>query len=106
VPRFRGVTSKVYLGTHKRTKDNVAIKIIGKKWLINNAEIAREVGILKRLRHPNIIGLKDVFITEQDLQIVMELYDFRAHRVSSGPNLTRRFPLRPDVKERSYLTKL
>lgn len=29
--------------------------------------------ILKRIRHPNIISLKDVYITEEHLQIVMEL---------------------------------
>jgi serine/threonine protein kinase len=51
----------------------VAIKVIKKELIINHHELAHEVGILKKCRHPNIIGLIDVFITQTHLQIVMEL---------------------------------
>ena len=36
-------------------------------------ELAHEIGILKRIKHRYIIELKDVFITEVHMQIVMEL---------------------------------
>ncbi len=32
-----------------------------------------EVEILKRVHHPNIVGLKDLFETDNNLYLVMEL---------------------------------
>jgi serine/threonine protein kinase len=68
-----GATSHVYLASDKKTSNKVAIKVIKKELIINHHELAHEVGILKKCRHPNIIGLIDVFITQTHLQIVMEL---------------------------------
>jgi serine/threonine protein kinase len=72
-----GVTSTVYLGQHRKTSDYAAVKILSRARIsfANFGDLAREVSILKKLRHQNIIGLKDVYITEEYLQIVMELYD-------------------------------
>jgi serine/threonine protein kinase len=52
----------------------VAIKVIDRRRIISNPDLITEVSVLKRLEHPNIISLKDVFITPEHLQIVMELY--------------------------------
>lgn len=35
--------------------------------------IKKEVGTLMKLNHPYIIGVEDVFISNKNLQIVMEL---------------------------------
>lgn len=71
---YRGKTSQVYYGEHKKTGEKVAIKVIPRSRLIRNPDLVAEVSVLKKLKHPNIIALKDVFITPENLQIVMELY--------------------------------
>ena len=70
----RGKTSQVYFGVHKKTGEKVAIKVIDRRRIVANPDLIAEVGVLKKLSHPNIISLKDVFITPDNLQIVMELY--------------------------------
>lgn len=52
----------------------MAIKVIDKRIIISNKSLAAEVSVLKRLDHPNIVNLIDAFITEDSLQMVMELY--------------------------------
>jgi serine/threonine protein kinase len=68
------------LGQHKKNAEEyAAVKILSRERIsfTNFSDLAREVAILKKLRHQNIIGLKDVYITEEYLQIVMELYALR-----------------------------
>jgi len=48
----------VNLGTHKETKEKVAIKILEKEKITEAADVNRvttEINILKKIRHPNII---------------------------------------------------
>lgn len=71
---YRGKTSQVYYGVHKKSGEKVAIKVIDRRRIVANPDLIAEVSVLKKLSHPNIIGLKDVFITLDNLQIVMELY--------------------------------
>jgi 5'-AMP-activated protein kinase catalytic alpha subunit len=55
-----GTFGVVYLGTHILTKEKVAIKIIEKKKLRNEKDknrLKREISILKKLHHINIINL-------------------------------------------------
>ena len=52
----------------------MAIKVIDRRRLIANPDLVTEVNVLKKLSHPNIVRLIDVFITPENLQIVMELY--------------------------------
>jgi calcium-dependent protein kinase len=59
----------VFLAQNKASKEFVAVKIIPKKILINNKELAREVRILTNLDHPNIVKLYDVFLTNEHLQV-------------------------------------
>jgi len=60
------------------TGEAVAVKIINKRklWTSPQTEEAtrREVEILKRLNHPNIIRYIDIYDCPQNLYIVLELY--------------------------------
>jgi len=71
----RGAFSIVYLGIHKQTGTKHAIKVINKKDLGKDYEknLKMEVDILKRVNHPNIIALKELFDTPEKLYLVMEL---------------------------------
>jgi len=71
----RGAFSVVYLGVNKVHKNNHAIKVINKKDLGKDYEknLKMEVDILKKVNHPNIIALKELFDTPDKLYLVMEL---------------------------------
>ncbi|KAF9332523.1 hypothetical protein BG006_004601 [Podila minutissima] len=66
----------VKLGRHRKTNEQVAIKIIPKASLVNRAAvhrgIEREIAIMKLINHPHVIRLYDVYETEQELFLVME----------------------------------
>ncbi|EAL67434.1 myosin light chain kinase [Dictyostelium discoideum AX4] len=71
----RGAFSIVYLGENKQTKQRYAIKVINKSELGKDYEknLKMEVDILKKVNHPNIIALKELFDTPEKLYLVMEL---------------------------------
>jgi len=71
----RGAFSIVYLGLHRATQKNYAIKVINKQDLGKDYEknLKMEVDILKKVDHPNIIALKELFDTPDKLYLVMEL---------------------------------
>jgi hypothetical protein len=72
----RGAFGKVSLGMHKVTNQLVAIKSINKEFLEeerSRRKVAREVAILKKLQHPNIINLYETFETEKHFLLVTEL---------------------------------
>jgi len=70
----KGNFSTVYLGEHKGTHTRVAIKKIVKLGAKNKPEMLKnEVDILKKMEHPYIIKLYDIFETETELYLVMEL---------------------------------
>ncbi|KAG0326813.1 hypothetical protein BG000_001226 [Podila horticola] len=66
----------VKLARHRKTNEQVAIKIIPKASLVNRAAvhrgIEREIAIMKLVNHPHVIRLYDVYETEQELFLVME----------------------------------
>ncbi|KAF9403678.1 hypothetical protein BGZ94_004541, partial [Podila epigama] len=66
----------VKLARHRKTNEQVAIKIIPKASLVNRAAvhrgIEREIAIMKLINHPHVIRLYDVYETEQELFLVME----------------------------------
>eukprot|EP01102_Stenamoeba_stenopodia_P000837 TRINITY_DN10788_c0_g1_i1.p1 TRINITY_DN10788_c0_g1~~TRINITY_DN10788_c0_g1_i1.p1 ORF type:complete len:451 (+),score=152.51 TRINITY_DN10788_c0_g1_i1:58-1410(+) len=71
-----GTFATVKLAVHKQTGDKVAIKIINKVKAppINpKKSLMDEVEILKKLSHPNIINILDIFDTKDELQLVLEL---------------------------------
>jgi len=72
----RGAFGKVSLGMHKVTNQLVAIKSINKEFLEeerSRRRVTREVAILKKLQHPNIINLYETFETEKHFLLVTEL---------------------------------
>uniref|UniRef100_A0A453SF50 non-specific serine/threonine protein kinase n=1 Tax=Aegilops tauschii subsp. strangulata TaxID=200361 RepID=A0A453SF50_AEGTS len=55
-----GNFAKVYLARHMDTKEEVAIKVMDKEKLIKLGavqQIKREIAVMRRLRHPNIVQL-------------------------------------------------
>ncbi|KAK7399682.1 hypothetical protein VNO78_10871 [Psophocarpus tetragonolobus] len=66
-----GKFAVVTLMRHKHTKDLVAVKYIPRDTTIDE-RVAREIINHRSLRHPNIIGFKEVALTPTHLAIVME----------------------------------
>lgn len=61
-----GTFGKVKLGTHTLTGQKVAIKILEKDRITDVSDVervAREIHILKMIRHPNIIQLYEIIET-------------------------------------------
>ena len=66
-----GAFAKVKLARHKQTDEKVAIKILNKE-IIDINKIRKEIKILQRLKHINIIQLYEIIETKNKLYIVME----------------------------------
>jgi len=71
----RGAFSLVKLGIDRKTGSKVAVKIIEKKNVDGNYQknVHNETDILKRINHPAIIKLIEMFETDEFLFLVMEL---------------------------------
>ena len=67
-----GAFGAVRVGVHKMTKQKRAIKIL-KKSKIDNEELRKEVDILSKLSHPNIMQIYEVYNDETNFYIVSEL---------------------------------
>lgn len=71
----KGAFGKVTLGIHKLTGKYVAIKSIEKSYMkdeFSRKKVFREVYIMKKIRHANVIRLLEVFESTNHLLIVME----------------------------------
>ena len=82
----QGTHATVKYGRHATTNDDVAIKIMDKASAAalgdasgdpsaaarTASPLAREVSILRRLRHPNLVGLRDVLASSTCVCVVME----------------------------------
>lgn len=68
----KGAYSKIYFGTCRDTCDNVAVKIIKKKNIHNEKQILREISLLKMIKHPNIVYLKDVLMSNNKYYLILE----------------------------------
>nr|CAD7266076.1 unnamed protein product [Timema shepardi] len=66
-----GGSSTVYRCLHKG-KTEWACKVF-KKGRLSRKLVQTEIGILLKLRHPNIIQLREVFETDDEIQLVLEL---------------------------------
>ncbi|XP_035824058.1 serine/threonine-protein kinase D3 [Aplysia californica] len=64
----------VYGGKHKRTNQEVAIKVIDKMRFPTKqeAQLKIEVEILKNLHHPGVVNLEQMFETNERIFVVME----------------------------------
>ena len=69
-----GAFAKVKLGKHIQTGEKVAIKILNKQTIYNFdiKKVKKEINILQRLKHKNIIQLYEIMETKNNLYIVME----------------------------------
>uniref|UniRef100_UPI0037E6FDC7 calcium/calmodulin-dependent protein kinase type IV-like n=1 Tax=Semicossyphus pulcher TaxID=241346 RepID=UPI0037E6FDC7 len=67
----RGATSIVYRCEEKQTQKPYALKVLKKT--IDKKIVRTEIGVLLRLSHPNIIQLKEIFETDTDIALVLEL---------------------------------
>ena len=71
----KGTFGKVKLATHILTNEKVAIKILEKARIKDRKDIeriSREIKILKKVRHPNVIQLYEIIETETELYLIME----------------------------------
>jgi len=69
-----GAFSVVKLAEHKKTHTLRAAKVIDKIAVGEKKEmLEREVDILKRIQHPNIIAVCEIYETDKHLYLVMEL---------------------------------
>ena len=71
----KGTFGKVKLGIHNLTQEKVAVKILEKDKIqdVNDVErVAREIHILKMIRHEHIIQLYEIIETPKQLYLIME----------------------------------
>ena len=72
----KGTFGQVKLGIHNHTKEKVAIKVLEKDNIHDEADkerIAREINILKIIKHPNITQLYEIYEDDQQLYLIMEM---------------------------------
>jgi 5'-AMP-activated protein kinase catalytic alpha subunit len=71
-----GAFAKVKVATHIHTQEKVAIKILDKTLMVEDEDdikrVQKEINILKKQRHKNIIQLYEVMESKKNLYIVME----------------------------------
>ncbi|KAF5782994.1 putative protein kinase CAMK-CAMKL-CHK1 family [Helianthus annuus] len=70
-----GSFAKVYLARNLKSNEQVAIKVIDKEKILKTgliSHIKREISILRRVRHPNIVQLYEVMATKTKIYFVME----------------------------------
>lgn len=64
----------VYLCRHKTTMQIYAVKVINKYLCVKKNSLRDEITVLLRVKHPNIIGLEEVYESDKELLLVMERY--------------------------------
>ncbi|GAA6111486.1 triple functional domain protein isoform X1, partial [Tachysurus ichikawai] len=70
----RGRFAVVKRCDQKGTKRTVAVKLVNKK-LMKRDQVTQELSILKRLQHPSIISLQDIFETPSSYALILEMAD-------------------------------
>lgn len=71
----QGTFAKVYYGRNLQTSESVAIKVVNKDQVKKEGmmeQIKREISVMRLVRHPNIVELKEVMATKQKIFFVME----------------------------------
>ncbi|XP_051226136.1 CBL-interacting protein kinase 19 [Lolium perenne] len=71
-----GTFAKVYHARHLQTGESVAIKVLDREKAVRSglvSHIKREIAVLRRVRHPNIVHLFEVMATKTKIYFVMEL---------------------------------
>ncbi|KAE8718908.1 CBL-interacting serine/threonine-protein kinase 5 [Hibiscus syriacus] len=71
----KGTFAKVYYGKQLTTGESVAIKVVSKDLVKKKGmmeQIQREISVMRLVRHPNIVELKEVMATKTKIFFVME----------------------------------
>lgn len=71
----KGTFAKVYYGKQIASGESVAIKVINKDQVKKEGmieQIKREISVMRLVRHPNIVELKEVMATKTKIFFVME----------------------------------
>ncbi|WRX32388.1 Protein kinase domain - like 10 [Theobroma cacao] len=71
----KGTFAKVYYGKELTSGESVAIKVISKDQVKKEGmmeQIKREISVMRLVRHPNIVELKEVMATKTKIFFVME----------------------------------
>uniref|UniRef100_A0A7N0V3X7 non-specific serine/threonine protein kinase n=1 Tax=Kalanchoe fedtschenkoi TaxID=63787 RepID=A0A7N0V3X7_KALFE len=71
----KGTFAKVYHGKSLATGESVAIKVISKDRVKKEGmmeQIKREISVMKLVKHPNVVDLKEVMATKTKIFFVME----------------------------------
>jgi len=73
----RGAFSVVKRAKHNRSGQSFAIKFIEKKYVDKTdlVLLGREIDIMKKVNHPNVLKLQEVYETDETIALVMELVD-------------------------------
>ncbi|MCL7034285.1 hypothetical protein MKW94_029140, partial [Papaver nudicaule] len=71
----QGTFAKVYHGRNLKTGQSVAIKMIHKEKVMRVGmmdQIKREISVMKRIKHPNVVELYEVMASKTKIYFVME----------------------------------
>ena len=68
-----GAFSEVKQAVNKTTKQSVAIKIVNKTSLMSQSSLDNEIAVLRKIKHPNIVQLYEIYDCTDKLYLVMEL---------------------------------
>ncbi|XP_062097840.1 CBL-interacting serine/threonine-protein kinase 25-like [Humulus lupulus] len=71
----KGTFAKVYYGKEMATGESVAIKVIKKDQVKREGmmdQIQREISVMRMVRHPNVVELREVMATKTKIFFVME----------------------------------
>ncbi|GMI71643.1 CBL-interacting protein kinase 25, SNF1-RELATED PROTEIN KINASE 3.25 [Hibiscus trionum] len=69
----KGTFPKVYYGKELTTGENVAIKVVGKDLVKKKGmmdQIQREISVMRLVRHPNVVELKEVMATKAMIFVI------------------------------------
>jgi len=71
----RGTFSIVKQGTHKKNGEKYAVKFIDKKYVDQEdlVLLSREIDIMKKVSHDNVLSLIEIYENDNQLALVMEL---------------------------------
>ncbi|GFP82799.1 cbl-interacting serine/threonine-protein kinase 25 [Phtheirospermum japonicum] len=71
----KGTFAKVHHARNLATSESVAIKVLSKDQIRKEGlieQITREIAVMRLVRHPNVVGIKEVLATRQKIFFVME----------------------------------
>lgn len=72
----QGTFARVYYARNLETGKSVAMKVVGKEKVVRAKmmdQMKREISVMKRLKHPNIVELYEVMATKSKIFLAMEL---------------------------------